>query len=182
MKGAKNAPVFASASAAAVARAAESRPGSELSVIKAVPPAAEEAPVSRQTIPRSGNNFLVTQAAKQAANGLPVSRQAVQQPGSNRLRTQVINPSASAPHAAALNRQPPTPAATRVFRAPAADRAAAPAAPPPEAGNGPATTAAESPAPAASAGSEPIDLERLADEVYDIIERRLIVERERSGM
>jgi hypothetical protein len=39
----------------------------------------------------------------------------------------------------------------------------------------------EGPAPETTPGSESIDIERLADEVYDIIERRLIIERERLG-
>ncbi len=80
------------------------------------------------------------------------------------------------------DRRPPPPASTRVFLAPAADSWTTSAAPAAEPGNGPAAAGAESPAPATSAGGEPIDLEGLADEVYDIIERRLIVERERSGM
>ena len=44
-----------------------------------------------------------------------------------------------------------------------------------------ASTMDEGPAPETTPGSESTDIERLADEVYDIIERRLIIERERLG-
>jgi hypothetical protein len=47
--------------------------------------------------------------------------------------------------------------------------------------NGTSTDALDSQSPETNSGSDSVDLERLADEIYAILERRLTIERESLG-